>query len=71
MPIGLEICLKIMVSPVRIRVPPLLKVLQIVEKDGLQQTCRGSMQQRVNSRSRERFFERGRGGVSHAVRGVG
>jgi hypothetical protein len=29
------------------------------------------MQQRVNSRSRERFFERGRGGVSHAVRCVG
>jgi hypothetical protein len=36
-----------------------------------QQSRRGSLQQRVNSRSRESFFERGRGGVSHAVRGVG
>jgi hypothetical protein len=33
MPKGPGICLKIMVSPVRIRVPPLLKYLQIKEKE--------------------------------------
>jgi hypothetical protein len=32
MPKGLGICLEIMVSPVRIRVPPLIKVLQNAEK---------------------------------------
>jgi hypothetical protein len=41
------------------------------KKNEPQQSCRGSMQQRINSRSRERFFERDRGGVSHTVCGVG
>ena len=57
-----------MVSPVRIRVPPLLKVLQIREKvrtpgGDAEALC----QQYVNSRLRKGFFKCGRGGDLHAV----
>jgi hypothetical protein len=49
-PKGLGICLRITVFPVRIRVPPLVKILQIARKKGLQQHCRSLCQRRVNSR---------------------
>jgi hypothetical protein len=65
-------CLKIMVSPVRIRVPPLLKVLQNAGKrKGPGSIAWGLCQQYVNSPSRKRFFQRSCGGVLHTVCGVG
>jgi hypothetical protein len=61
-----------MVSPVRIRVPPLLKVLQIVEK---QRALAVSPELFVNgvstAGSRKGLFKRGCCGVLHAFCGAG
>ena len=60
-----------MVSPVRIRVPPLIKVLQIAEKESaLAVLLRLSFRGVSTAESRKDLFQRGRGGVLHTVRGV-
>ena len=61
-----------MVSPVRIRVPPLKKVLQIAEKERSLAVFPGAFVKGVSTAgSRKDLFQRGRGGVLHSVRGVG
>ena len=61
-----------MVSPVRIRVPPRLKVLQIVEKQGVLAVSTELFVKGVSTAGSGRgLFQRGCGGVSHTVRGVG
>jgi hypothetical protein len=61
-----------MVSPVRIRVPPLLKVLQIAEKERILAVFPEPFDKGVSTAgSRKDLFQRGRGGVLHTVRGVG
>ena len=61
-----------MVSPVRIRLPPLLKVLQIEEKQGCLGGGSGPFVKGVSTAgSRKDLFKRGRGSVLHAFCGVG
>ena len=61
-----------MVSPVRIRVPPLKKVLQIAEKQGVLAVSPGPFVNGVSTAgSRNDLFKRGRGVVLHAFCGVG
>jgi len=61
-----------MVSPVRIRVPPLLKVLQIAEKQGaLAESPEPFVNGVSTAGSRKGLFKRGRGSVLHAFCGVG
>jgi hypothetical protein len=60
-----------MVSPVRIRVPTLLKVLQIAEKDRALAVFPEALVKGVSTAgSRKDLFQRGRGGVLHTVCGV-
>jgi hypothetical protein len=61
-----------MVSPGRIRVPPLEKVLQIVENErALAVFPEASVKGVSTAGSRKDLFQRGRGGVLHTVRSVG
>jgi hypothetical protein len=68
MPKGSRTRLKIMVSPVRIRVPPLLKVVQIVENE---RALVSLSEPFVNSLLRECHFWRVWGGFLHTVCGMG
>jgi hypothetical protein len=69
---GLCICLKIMVSPVRIRVPPLLKVLQIADKIRAPAVLPKPCDKGVSTaRSRKGHFWGGCRGVLQAVCGAG